>query len=389
MNEPRPIPVPPGLGEADLLAWVEGEPLPRDTAAAVARALDADPALARLLGAMKRDRAAVRALPDEAAPDGLAASAQAMLEPALERRMLLGLESSAPVNGTPVSIVQPSRRSILEVVFMDRIGRRFAAAAALLLVAGGTTWVLTGAFNRGGLPRGPEIAAADTAKELAPPPVTKTEDLTQLAMEVPTPPNPADELLEYGPPAPAMTLAAAPAAPPAMPVARALELARENRLVIRVTAASFPESTAWMEGLAARARPESAWRVNASPSPAVMASLTRRQEPIAVTGGPDVRELAASRSASEFVTPGVVPPAPVAAPRERRVFSVDSRLDESALESMLATLAEGGQAAEFVEAAEPLPAGAPAMTPASMLWWTQPPACWAPWGSVPVVVEEK
>jgi hypothetical protein len=174
-----------------------------------------------------------------------------------------------------------------------------------------------------------------------------------------------------------------------MSASRAVELARANRLVIRVTAASLAESAARMDALAARARPDSAWRLATSAPAEVVAVLSRRREPLPAPGRPETAELAASRSAPDFVGPEFVPPAPIAAPRERRVLCVESRLDESALEALLATLRESGQTAEFAEAAEPLPAQTPAMTTTALLWWTQPPACWAPWGSVPVVVEEK
>jgi hypothetical protein len=268
-------------------------------------------------------------------------------------------------------------------------------AAGLLLVAGGTVWFLTGTLTRGGLPRGPqETTVADNRSEADAAPAVpagtpKTEETISLAQGPATMPNPADEIdmLEYGPPAPAVTLAAAP---PAMAVSRAVELARENRLVIRVAARTLEESAARIEALAERVRPESAWRINTFPSPAVVATLTRRQEPLMTPGRPDAHEMAAARSSLDGVSPQPALPAAAAAPQPgRRVFSVESRLDESALEALLATLSESGQAAEFVEAAEPLPPEAPAMTPTSLLWWTQPPACWAPWGSVPVVVEQK
>ena len=73
--------------EADFLAWVEGEPLPKDREAAVGRALTGDRALARRLEAMRADRAAIKALPTIACPASLMAGVEAALQPVLERQM--------------------------------------------------------------------------------------------------------------------------------------------------------------------------------------------------------------------------------------------------------------------------------------------------------------
>ncbi|MCC6659322.1 MAG: hypothetical protein IT437_00395 [Phycisphaerales bacterium] len=399
MNGPHPIPIPAGLSEADLLAWVEGGPLQRDVAAAVARALDADPGLARLLGSMKADRAAILALADERAPDGLADAAMAIAEPALERRMLLGMESSAPARGgTPVSIVQPSRRSVLEVIFADRVGRRFAAAAGLLLVAGGATWFVTSILTRGGLSRPPEQRIANAGvqvgvPEVEPPAAPESEEPgIELAMGPPLPPPETGGLKQASELRAAMA-EAAPATPAPMATARALHLARGRRLVIRVTGTSLEQGSARMQSLAvAHARPESAWRVSGEAPPRVAALFTPRptEWPVEVpASGPAAL---ASRSDST----GAALPSPAAPvhmtppPLPRcRVFTVESRLDESALDAILASLSGDGLSAAFAEATDAVPESAPGMTAAALLWWTQSPASWAPWGTIPVVIMEK
>src|SRR5688572_15734830 len=134
--------------EADLLAWVEGERLPRDREAIVAAALTRDPALARQLELMRADRQAFSSLPEPSAPAGLMDSVEAALQPMLERQMLLGLRDGQPVeNHLPVSLVQPMRRSILQAFVADRVGRRLAAAAALLLLLGGASYFATSYFS--------------------------------------------------------------------------------------------------------------------------------------------------------------------------------------------------------------------------------------------------
>ena len=77
----------PRPDEADLLAFVEGESLPRDRELSVAKALEADPALARKMERMRADRAAFRALPDVKAPPGLMDAVEAALQPLLERQV--------------------------------------------------------------------------------------------------------------------------------------------------------------------------------------------------------------------------------------------------------------------------------------------------------------
>ena len=122
-NHPRPqMP-----DEADLLAWVEGEPLPRDRELAVARALEADKRLARRLAAMKSDRSALCSMPEVACPPGLLRAVEAQLQPVLERQMLLGLRDGEAIQDhLPVSIVQPVKKSIVAAflrevtTFLDR-----------------------------------------------------------------------------------------------------------------------------------------------------------------------------------------------------------------------------------------------------------------------------
>ena len=130
--------------EADFLAWVEGEALPRDREAAVSRAIGADPALGRRLSSMRADRMALKSLAQVAAPASLMAGVEAALQPVLERQMLLGLRDGEEVaDHPPISIVRPVKRSIMQTFFADRMGRRLAVAAGLLLMVGGATYLGT------------------------------------------------------------------------------------------------------------------------------------------------------------------------------------------------------------------------------------------------------
>jgi hypothetical protein len=77
-------------------------------------------------------------------------------------------------------------------------------------------------------------------------------------------------------------------------------------------------------------------------------------------------------------------------PPRSAVYMVQSRLDETALESLSTALKGVTVNLVFEEAPEevaqreePLPSTAPT----AVLWWSQPPAAWTWWTSVPVVVE--
>lgn len=100
-----------------LIGYVEDE-LSGDERTRVQRWLDADPGLRRLIEGMVADRAALRRLPEPAAPEGLLDEVDA----GLEREMLLGGDRDDE------SIVVEEKRSVLR-----RIGA-VAALAAMLLI---------------------------------------------------------------------------------------------------------------------------------------------------------------------------------------------------------------------------------------------------------------
>jgi hypothetical protein len=85
--------------------------------------------------------------------------------------------------------------------------------------------------------------------------------------------------------------------------------------------------------------------------------------------------------------PAAQPQFPAPPQESRPVYVVDARLDESALQSVLGALSAGPQRARFAESDEPLPTPAPALSIQAALWWTQPAGSWAPWVSIPVVVD--
>ncbi len=137
--------------EALLLAWVEGESLPHADEALVAGYLLSNPEMAKRLEAMRVDREMLRSIDDQGVPEDLLQRVGGQVVPLLERRMLL---DDAPIVTRKLTLVGSSRRSIVRTLLLDSTGRKIAAAAAILLVAGAGVYFaatsLSGTKNRVG-----------------------------------------------------------------------------------------------------------------------------------------------------------------------------------------------------------------------------------------------
>jgi hypothetical protein len=416
MNPSGPHNVPsPGLpDEADLLAWVEGEALSPEANAAVARALLADPALARRLELMRRDREVLCSLPRERAPRDLVAGVEAALQPVLERELLLGLQSAEPAESVPVvSMVRPEKRGIFQTFLADRAGRRMALAASLLLLIGGATWWAAVSFTGKPSPIKP-IALNDgsRAKSLSadsPPDaiMTGTEASAALATAEATAPEATPMVASAVESAAAKEEEAASRVASveelvgpvrtAMDAALAAELARERKLVVRVVsreAALAPrrvcdrvrkELNSPAIKLAAEVPPELTVALDVRPLDVPRLSPAAVPEPPAFAG-------------LESVTPFIGPPAPreaivIEETEPQPLYVVQARLDAATMTQLRTSLERAGRdEVVFEERYEPLPlspGGAPVLTPQAVLWWSNPPAGWTSWGEVPVVIEPK
>ena len=399
-NEPNGVSGNLPCDEGDLLAWIEGETLAAGRAAAVARALSRDPALAARAERMKADRLSMRALGDVRCPTGLVEAVSRAVESTLERRMLLGLEREAPVEALPrATTVRVRRPSPVWAVFAHRSTWGLAAAAAfLLIVGGGVYWAIIQAPPgiTGPIARGPETPEPITLKG------TEEADGASLAR---APVVEATTTEEAQPAESGSTLASAdvPAAPPPAPdsstpvremaLATALELAREGRLVVVVEARTPGEATKRIDALAARGSGggTSSWRVMPEVPSAIAAMITTGTVAPAVVrreGSYDQPIVAGVRHAVPFRPYFIQVPGPAPIVREAdRVYLAESRLDEAALGSMLATLAAGdGWEARFQAAPEAVADTCDVLTPSSVFWWAQPPSGWVEWAAVPVVV---
>ncbi len=409
--------------EADLLAWVEGEPLSPEANASVAKALMADPVLARKMELMRADRLALASLSQERAPEGLIEGVESALQPVLERELLLGLKDGEPADSPVVSMVRPEKRGIFQTFLADRAGRRMALAASLLVLVGGATWWATMTFSRGSGPKPIGPVALDkpgagrdpiAAPVPAAPETMSIDEGTRIAMsgsgeaesaalkigsEPVKPETPGNASI--APEAPA-TLAAAEVMGPVkapMDAALAAELARERKLVIRVVSQEASHSP---RRACDRIRKEcngNAWKLASQVSPELTVALdakpfeVQRSSPVSIE--PETPAFAGSDAGTPIVGPPVPRDIPVIEETEPQpVYLVQARLDAATMTQLKTTLEKAGHGDEvvFEERYEQLPltpGGAPVLTPQAVLWWTNPPAGWTSWGEVPVVIEPK
>jgi hypothetical protein len=412
----QPGPHPPPLpDEADLLAWVEGEPLPRDKEAAVRRAMIDDQGLARRLEGMRADRAALRSLTAVSAPASLMASVEAALQPVLERQMLLGLREGQPIEDhPPISIVRPMRRSIAQTFFADRMGRRLAMAAGLLLIVGGTAYLGTTYLSGKTAPRPINtLAVTKPRTDSAPPSASTPAALTDAAPaktgetaaptaarvaerdaaveQAKTEPDEGMTIANAEPPAPEYSPADMGPFLPALDGARAAELAQDGRLVIRLKSVD-PTVTSNPGRIAERLRSGDGWRLGDDPSPALLtliappAAPAPEAEPVPVPELPTVAQTDPEQPQPVYGPPG--PPSDWHPLPPTTVYLVQARLDGATLEALRSALAGSYGEAVYEEQAEPLPQEGPgAVNPASVVWWASGPSGWARWANVPVVVD--
>ncbi|MFN0134085.1 MAG: anti-sigma factor family protein [Phycisphaerales bacterium] len=414
-------PISPEPNEEVLLAWVEGETLTPAQDAAVARLLAADAGLARTMQAMRADRRALRSMGDVKAPSDLMARAEATIVPMLERRLLLDLKTEAATPGDiPISIVQPERRpAAWRLLLSDRVGRRFALAATLLLVLGGSTYFITTNLDRpiatgpiSPIARGPSESEGPKATRLA---QADTKDATAMKVaperlatpivEVPATAIAAAEPATDGSVATiaasepeTVTVGSAPssdnverAANVRLTSAEAAVLARDHRLIIRVCTKD-PAILVRPQRVADRVRRAAspAWRVSGE-APTALAAALSAPVPIEAPEIPVDSPLIMADSGPAPEVPVFGPPVPSVADlaqAPRPVYMVEARLDAASLESL--RLALGGMPAKVVFEAADSPLAmdySPVINPSTVLWWGQPTSAWATWGRVPVVVD--
>jgi len=266
---------------------------------------------------------------------------------------------------------------------------RWALAAAAVVIAGGAAVVAM-------LPRGPRPPApvAPLALDLPGPAPSDAEatspvqDATLAAAAEPEGATPAGV-----PDEPAAAIAAVepgtPAAeePSPMPIERAVDLARQGRLALRVQSLDVSRSAARVRSLADA--PAFAWRIDGRAS-ATLAFL------LDATPGRPSLDRPAPQSPALAGEDGVTPPGwspdefrgPVAASEGDPgvVIVVSLPCEPGALAAMQRALVPGSESAAFVELEEAIPDAGDVLEPEAMLWWGQPPSRWAAWRRVPIII---
>lgn len=404
-------PIPPNLDEADLIALIEGEQVinPR----AVRAAIEADHDFGRLLVEMRADRATLRAMH---AGSALTAPASILegVEARLEQDALAGIVRSEPtVTSLPISaspvITRPTRfQQLLE----SRSVRRYAMAAGLALVGGVSLLFVASAVSRaisaGQNPRPVAVTPGDQLPhdDGYPYPIPSRNVADNHGSTSPFDPasfaigddrdlprlvsRPEDAPSFNDPISPAMPIADA-----GITLARALELARDGRLVIRIRAQAGGAQAAEndVRALSRQSSKDVKWRTLESAPSIVTALAAKVQTRPSAPSVPDKSDqpIAATDPNSK---PPVVPPQPSKTinnlhvpPDFRPLYTVEFDAAERNLESLLKNLDKGtAQSVEFVEL-EVAVETTPGLDPASMLWWGRKSSEWVKRIAVPIVLE--
>lgn len=408
-----------------LVDWIDGNL----TDAAIARMAVVYPELDRMVRAMRRDAMTLRAAAGETAPADLAARITAQLRAEAEQVILLG----GPTASGSLAFESPAEPAYAgmrthnvderRAIDWRRYRPAFAAAASLALLASGVVVVNT--IRNGGSntsPSGTNIATLSTTDntvsadvggsrlaasdgsatgDSAIDPATRVADAAS-----PTGSDAATLAEDSGVAAAGLAAVEAPVrvatgrVPDAMTAEQALELARDQRLVIRVyandaKAIARAETGRDADGsVSYRLSKRVPSRVIAAVAPPIETTVwpepelhPRREAAIASDSGRQSGRLSVELPNSAHAA---LPPDTFSSfVPQTRTYLADLRGTAESLSTMqtaLETQLKG--TAEFEVLDEPLALQLPA-DPGSVLWWTQSPAEWASRFVVPVVIEDR
>lgn len=395
MNErdattPNPAPQggPPGnrpLSEEQVVDWIDGNVTPEE-AAAFARA-SGRPDLPARVAQMQRHKAVLASLEDEHAPAELYDRVMA----AVERDVLLGVPQA-----TAADFVEPRLRIAGDSDGVtSRVSRvvqgnlpRFALAAGLLLMVGGLAYFGSVAYRAAKKPIAPNGVSTLPGEN-------STGTLAINDQPVPTPDGARSAKSGTNDNIPAQTnvsetTAIADAAPKEVPVERAVQLASEGRLAIRVLAQK-PENLSRIERDVSKPKGDRLWRLTRSvPADVVAAVVPARPTSSGVA-------MAGEHTALSLIGPYIGPGAamsmmtmatdPIA--RVKGTFLVDVPATREQL-NVVATVFKNQLNARVVFEELPRALDVPSSPQAQdVLWWTQAPSQWTPRATVPLVVEQR
>ena len=377
------------IPEEQLLAWIEGEL----SAAEVSALASKHPEAVAMVASLRRDRATLASVAMAHAPADLSDRVMA----ALERETLLGLSRGELVSDSlPVSRV-PKKKTASQIWWQQATPRLALAAGVVLIVSVGVVLTMQGGTQKS--PIDP-VALNDTSNTKTPSGIDQPGERSRgmASREENTKSADADiTSKDSAPPEPA-TMAAAAMPSKAINAERAAVLASEGRLVLRARDVSRGAAAKLKT---ARARTSSVWQVQGALEPTTLAMLTPMDAPIQPGIEPPQESMLAVAAS------GLVPredgavsinplllvhPAPDLGPLEplHRGDVVDVLAGGVSIESAREQLSKLlGREVEFEESAIAIVIEAPASTPESVLWWTQPPESWGTRVRLPLIVELK
>lgn len=392
------------LSEEALLDWVDGRVSSAD-AAAMADA-SGRRGLAARVTQMQANKRVLNALPLEKAPGDLAER----VVQALEREALLALADGQPSGSIPISTYQDHARGRRRTQSAWRVPAAMAAGLALIL--GGVSYMAYTVFKPapshtlGPLAQGdPRASVPHVAPDAPDSTGTVGAALTE-AMNASQGEQPTTMAAAAGPDTTPSAHAAIagidasaaplPASSPTIDDARALELARERRLAVRVRGAST-RSLPLLAQNSGRV-----WSLEPGMDEGVKVALdTQRQDRYdrmlaLARGGHDDAMLASAEDRSRFALRSLAGVAPLAiqppssiimVPAPSLAYTAELPDGTPSLLSLKATLAARlGGSVSYVELDQALPTD-PAAAAMRTLWWTEPPSAWSPRVRVPVYIE--
>ncbi len=361
--------------EAEIRAWSELSPL-----------LASRPDLRRAVLAMRADRRTLAEWPEETTPASVSERARF----AATQHAMATLARQAAAHDSPPTMTAPLRR--------DRPSARWLpmalAACAGLLVLGAVAASLssTGLFKR--TPSRGTMASNTVVTNPPPDPLAEAIG-TELAASVPAHAVTdaiGDDLLP--PVGEAVASDASPSPEPAprtgvigvVEPTRAVELAARGRLAVRVVLREPERSDQSLSALGAWASKRDASRVWRLGDAAPVTLASRLASPATVAPAPGAAPVMADGGAGQTIPtlePATTPSATLC------VMMVDTPSSEAALRALGATLEDRLGRVEWLEFAPEPGASPPPAAPhiESVLWWTQPTSRWAPWTSVPLIID--
>ncbi|USO00308.1 MAG: hypothetical protein H6810_06525 [Phycisphaeraceae bacterium] len=335
------------ITEAELLAGIEGD------------AADRVGSNARV-AAMRADRAVLRGLARDAAPDGLLEAALDEALGEIDGDTLRKLGEGTPTSDRlPVSRVLPERFSLVTWLRAHPQRVALAAAAVVVLAVGTMAGLAVRGWLRASPVSSPPIAMEHGARPAAPAESAAAQDPVHAA---PTSNQPGEAVIAESTPT---DTGEAPGQPDFFAGAKLLA---EGRLYVLARGGSSAKVGAALKALTdQRIGPDHSWEIAMGMPGSALASLDL----------PEIRQPVFASDDTEAVE--------VILPR-RSAWTAKLSATPTALAALVDGLRDAGLEVTLHEVAKPV-AIEPRLDADDVLWWSRPPSTWKRTVAAPVVVE--